>query len=99
MFSTLLCFSSFPAAHGEDDPSNPNPEIVVSVTTDELEQEERKLTPEEQKNLRMLEEHLELQRQIENEAKQKRLAEQNKVGTSAENEAKSDEKSSGLGQP
>ena len=98
MISTLLCFSSFPAAHGEDDPSNPNPEIVVSVTTDELEQEERKLTPEEQKNLRMLEEHLELQRQIENEAKQKRLAEQNKVGTSAENEAKLDEKSSGLGQ-
>ena len=46
----------------------------------------------------MLEEHLELQRQIENEAKQKPLAEQNKVGTSAENEAKSDEKSSELGQ-
>nr|XP_023875434.1 uncharacterized protein LOC111987922 [Quercus suber]POE82318.1 hypothetical protein CFP56_50289 [Quercus suber] len=89
---------SFPAAHGEDDPPNPNPEIVVSVTIDELEQEERKLTPEEQKNLKMLEEHLELQRQIENEARQKRLAEQNKVGTSAENEAKSDEKSSGLRQ-
>ena len=33
----------------------------------------------------MLKEHLEYQRQIENEAKQKRLAELNKAGSSAGN--------------
>nr|XP_023875962.1 uncharacterized protein LOC111988403 [Quercus suber]POE81764.1 hypothetical protein CFP56_19963 [Quercus suber] len=74
---------SFPAAHDGNDPTNP--EIVGPVTTDELEQEERKLTPEEEKEQRMLEEHLEYQRQIENEAKQKRLAELNKAGSSAGN--------------
>ena len=70
-----LFFSSW---HDGNDPTNP--EIVGPVTTDELEQEERKLTPEEEKEQRMLEEHLEYQRQIENEAKQKRLAELNKAG-------------------
>ncbi|XP_030968563.1 uncharacterized protein LOC115989043 [Quercus lobata] len=74
---------SFHAAHDGDDP--PNPEIVGPVTTDELEQEERTLTPEEEKEQRMLEEHLEYQKQIENEAKQKRLAELNKAGSSAGN--------------
>ncbi|KAF3949981.1 hypothetical protein CMV_024210 [Castanea mollissima] len=74
---------SFPAAHDGDD--CPNPEIVDPVTTDELEQQERKLTSEEEKEQRMLKEHLEYQRQIENEAKQKRLAELNKAGSSAGN--------------
>ncbi|XP_030973246.1 uncharacterized protein LOC115993105 [Quercus lobata] len=74
---------SSPAAHDGNDPTYP--EIVGPVTTDELEQEERKLTPEEEKEQRMLEEHLEYQRQIENEAKQKRLAELNKAGSSAGN--------------
>ena len=83
MFSHVLCLSSSPAAHDGDDPTYP--EIVGPVTTDELEQEERKLTPEEEKEQRMLEEHLEYQRQIENEAKQKRLAELNKAGSSAGN--------------
>ena len=83
MFSHVLCLSSFPAAHDGNDPTNP--EIVGPVTTDELEQEEWKLTPEEEKEQRMLEEHLEYQRQIENEAKQKRLAELNKAGNSAGN--------------
>ena len=83
MFSHVLCLSSFPAAHDGNDPTNP--EIVGPVATDELEQEEWKLTPEEEKEQRMLEEHLEYQRQIENEAKQKRLAELNKAGSSAGN--------------
>ncbi|XP_030968561.1 uncharacterized protein LOC115989042 isoform X2 [Quercus lobata] len=74
---------SFPAAHGGDD--RPNPEIVDPVTTDELEQQERKLTSEVEKEQRMLKEHLEYQRQIENEVKQKRLAELNKAGSSAGN--------------
>ena len=52
-----LFFSSW---HDGNDPTNP--EIVGPVTTDELEQEERKLTPEEEKEQRMLEEHLEYQR-------------------------------------
>ena len=77
MFSHVLCLSSFPAAHDGNDPTNP--EIVGPVATDELEQEEWKLTPEEEKEQRMLEE------QIENEAKQKRLAELNKAGSSAGN--------------
>ena len=55
------------------------------VTTDELEQQERKITSEEEKEQRMLKEHLKYQRQIENEAKQKRLAELNKAGSSAGN--------------
>nr|POE85271.1 hypothetical protein CFP56_54625 [Quercus suber] len=74
---------SFPAAHDGNDPTNP--EIVGPVTTDELEQEERKLTPETEKEQRMLEEHLDYQRQIENEAKQKRLSELYKAGSSAGN--------------
>ena len=55
------------------------------VTTDELEQQERKITSEEEKEQRMLKEHLKYQRQIENEAKQKRLAELNNAGSSAGN--------------
>uniref|UniRef100_A0A7N2LMK6 C2H2-type domain-containing protein n=1 Tax=Quercus lobata TaxID=97700 RepID=A0A7N2LMK6_QUELO len=68
-----------PAAHGTDHPLNS--EVVGSVTTDELEQEEREITctAEEESRIeehqRMLARHLEYQRQIENEAKQKRLAE------------------------
>ena len=55
------------------------------VTTDELEQQERKITSEEEKEQRMLKEHLKYQRQIENEAKKERLVELNKAGSSAEN--------------
>nr|POF06610.1 hypothetical protein CFP56_17340 [Quercus suber] len=72
-----------PAAHGRDHPLNS--EVVGSVTTDELEQEERELTrtTEEESRIeehqRMLARHLEYQRQIENEAKQKRLAEIDKA--------------------
>uniref|UniRef100_A0A2N9EWY8 C2H2-type domain-containing protein n=1 Tax=Fagus sylvatica TaxID=28930 RepID=A0A2N9EWY8_FAGSY len=75
--------TSFPVAHGEDYP--PNPEIVGLVTNDELEKEEWELKAEEE--YRMLEMNLELQMQIEYEAKQKRLAELNKVETSAGNVA------------
>ena len=78
-----MCFSSFPAEHGGDNP--PNPEIFGPVITDELGQDKLKLTPEEEKEQRMLEEHLEDQRQVENEAKQERLAELNKAGSSAGN--------------
>ena len=82
-FSPMLCLSSFPVAHGEDYP--PNPEIVGLVTNDELEKEKWELKAEEE--YRMLEMNLELQMQIEYEAKQKRLAELNKVETSAGNVA------------
>ncbi|XP_075665146.1 uncharacterized protein LOC142634765 [Castanea sativa] len=77
---------SFPAEHSRDNP--PNPEIVGPVITDELGQDKPKLTPEEEKEQRMLEEHLKYQRQIENEAKQERLAELNKAGSSAGNTGK-----------
>ena len=79
----VFYFSSFHAAHGGDDP--PNPEIVGPVPIVELEQEGWKLTLEQEREQRMLEEHLEYQRQIENEAKQKHLAELNKAGSSARN--------------
>ncbi|XP_030968705.1 uncharacterized protein LOC115989183 [Quercus lobata] len=68
---------SLPAEHGGDNP--PNPEIVGPVITDELGQEKQKLRPEEEK------EPLEYQRQIENKAEQKRLAELNKAGSSEGN--------------
>ncbi|XP_065625829.1 uncharacterized protein LOC111988404 [Quercus suber] len=74
---------SFPAEHGGDNP--PNPEIFGPVITDELGQDKLKLMPEEEKEQRMLEEHLEYHRQIENEAKRERLAELNKSGSSAGN--------------
>ena len=77
----MLCLSSFPVAHGEDYPLNP--EIVGPVTNDELENKEWELKAEEE--YRMLEMNLEFQKQIENEAKQKRLAELNKAGSSAGN--------------
>ncbi|KAL0010202.1 hypothetical protein SO802_005310 [Lithocarpus litseifolius] len=79
----LRNLSLVPAAHGTDHPLNS--EVVGSVTTDELEQEERELTRkvEEESRIeehqRMLARHLEYQRQIENEAKQKRLAEIDKA--------------------
>ena len=79
----MFCFSLVPAAHGTDHPLNS--EVVGSVTTDELEQEERELTrkAEEESRIeehqRMLARHLEYQRQIENEAKQKHLAEIDKA--------------------
>nr|XP_023915579.1 uncharacterized protein LOC112027141 [Quercus suber]POF06608.1 hypothetical protein CFP56_17338 [Quercus suber] len=75
--------TSVPAAHGKDHPLNP--EVVGPVTTDELEQEERELTRKAEEECRveehrrMLARHLEYQRQIENEAKQKRLAEIDKA--------------------
>ncbi|XP_075665115.1 uncharacterized protein LOC142634730 [Castanea sativa] len=75
--------TSVPAAHGKDHALNP--EIVGPVTTDELEQEERELTRKAEEECRveehrrMLARHLEYQRQIENEAKQKRLAEIDKA--------------------
>ncbi|XP_030969186.1 uncharacterized protein LOC115989568 [Quercus lobata] len=74
---------SFPAEHGGDNP--PNPEIFGPVITDELGQDKPKLMPEEEKEQRTLEEHLEDQRHVENEAKQERLAELNKAGSSAGN--------------
>uniref|UniRef100_A0A7N2LLK0 DUF629 domain-containing protein n=1 Tax=Quercus lobata TaxID=97700 RepID=A0A7N2LLK0_QUELO len=73
----------FTAAQGRDDP--PNPEIVGPVPIVELEQEGWKLTPEQEREQRMLEEHLQYQRQIENGAKQKHLAGLNKAGSSAGN--------------
>ncbi|KAF3969019.1 hypothetical protein CMV_007146 [Castanea mollissima] len=73
----------FTAAQGRDDP--PNPEIVGLVPIVELEQEEWKLALEQEREQRMLEEHLQYQRQIENDAKQKHLAELNKAGSSAGN--------------
>ena len=79
----MFCFSLVPAAYGTDHPLNS--EVVGSVTTDELEQEERELTctAEEESRIeehqRMLARNLEYQRQIENEAKQKRLAEIDKA--------------------
>jgi hypothetical protein len=79
----MLCLSSFPVAHCKDYPLNP--EIVGPVTNDELEKEEWELKAEEE--YRMLEMNLELQMQIEYEAKQKRLAELNKAETSAGNMA------------
>nr|XP_023906304.1 uncharacterized protein LOC112018027 [Quercus suber]POF18786.1 hypothetical protein CFP56_46560 [Quercus suber] len=75
--------TSVPAAHGKGHPLNP--EVVGPVTTDELEQEERELTRKAEEECRveehrrMLARHLEYQRQIENEAKQKRLAEIDKA--------------------
>uniref|UniRef100_A0A7N2LLD6 C2H2-type domain-containing protein n=1 Tax=Quercus lobata TaxID=97700 RepID=A0A7N2LLD6_QUELO len=75
--------TSVPAAHGKDHPLNP--EVVGPVTPDELEQEERELTSKAEEECRveehrrMLARHLEYQRQIENEAKQKRLAEIDKA--------------------
>lgn len=49
----MLCFfSSFLASHGGDDPSSP--EIFGPVTNDEVEQEERKHRPEEEKELKCL---------------------------------------------
>ena len=83
MCSPVLCFSFFTAAQGRDDP--PNPEIVGPVPIVQLEQEGWKLTLEQEREQRMLEEHLEDQRQVENEAKQERLAELNKAGSSAGN--------------
>nr|XP_023903786.1 uncharacterized protein LOC112015599 [Quercus suber]POE46027.1 hypothetical protein CFP56_36035 [Quercus suber] len=80
-----------PAAHGTDHPLNS--EVVGSVTTDELEQEERELTRKAEEESRiekhqgMLARHLEYQRQIENEAKQKSLAEIDKAPTSTGNVA------------
>ena len=80
----MFCFSSVPAAHGKDHPLNP--EVVGPVTTDELEQEERELTSKAEEECRveehrrMLARHLEYQRQIENESKQKCLAKPNKAG-------------------
>uniref|UniRef100_A0A7N2LNX6 DUF629 domain-containing protein n=1 Tax=Quercus lobata TaxID=97700 RepID=A0A7N2LNX6_QUELO len=73
----------FTAAQGRDDP--PNPVIVGPVPIVELEQEEWKLTLEQEREQRMLEEHLQYQRQIENDAKRKHLAELNKAGSSAGN--------------
>ncbi|XP_030969803.1 uncharacterized protein LOC115990080 [Quercus lobata] len=73
----------FTAAQGRDDP--PNPEIVGPVPIVQLEQEGWKLTLEQEREQRMLEEHLQYQRQIENDAKQKHLAELNKAGSSAGN--------------
>ncbi|XP_050285764.1 uncharacterized protein LOC126725239 [Quercus robur] len=73
----------FTGAQGRDDP--PNPEIVGPVPIVELEQEGWKLTLEQEREQRMLEEHLQYQRQIENGAKQKHLAELNKAGSSAGN--------------
>ncbi|GMY34506.1 hypothetical protein FCV25MIE_29748 [Fagus crenata] len=75
--------TSFPVVHGKDYPLNP--EIVGPVTNDELENKEWELKAEEE--YRMLEMNLEFQKQIENEAKQKRLAELNKAETSAGNVA------------
>jgi hypothetical protein len=69
----VLCFSYFSAAHGGNDP---NLEIGVPVSTDELKQREEELGLEA--DARMLDEALEFQRKIENEAKQNRLAEQNR---------------------
>ena len=83
MCSPVLCFSFFTAAQGRDD--LPNPEIVGPVPIVELEQEEWKLTLEQEREQRMLEAHLQYQRQIENDAKQKHLAELNKAGSSAGN--------------
>ena len=82
-FSPMLCLSSFPVAHGED--YHLNSEIVGPITTDELEKEELELKAEEE--YRMLEMNMEFQKQIEYEAKQKRLAELNKAETSAGNVA------------
>ncbi|KAL0010196.1 hypothetical protein SO802_005304 [Lithocarpus litseifolius] len=75
--------NSVPATHGKDHPLNP--EVVGPVTTAELDQEERELTRKAEEECRveehqrMLARHLEYQRQIENEAKQKRLAEIDKA--------------------
>ncbi|GMY34509.1 hypothetical protein FCV25MIE_29751 [Fagus crenata] len=75
--------TSFPVAHGKDYPLNP--EIAGPVSNDELENDEWELKAEEE--YRMLEMNLEFQKQIEYEAKQKRLAELNKAETSAGNVA------------
>lgn len=73
VLSPVLCCSYFSAGHGGNDP---NLEIGVPVSTDELKQREEELRLEA--DVRMLDEVIEFQRKIENEAKQNRLAELNK---------------------
>ncbi len=84
MLLPVLCFSCFSAGH---EGNYPNPEIGVPVSIDELKQREKQLRREVEEVQRKLDEVLELQRNVEHEAKQKRLAEQNK-GT--ENVAKAE---------
>ncbi|KAM1026094.1 hypothetical protein ACFX13_039776 [Malus domestica] len=71
---------TFPEA---SDGELPDPELVISVNGNDLKQQEeeckRRIELEEEE--RKLEETLEYQRQIEKEAKQKHLAEQNKKST------------------
>lgn len=72
-----FCCSSYSVA---PDNGHQDSEVLVSRNGDDLEQQEeefrRKIELEEEE--KKLEETLELQRQIENEAKQKHLAEQQK---------------------
>lgn len=69
--------------------NHPNPEIGgdVPVSIDEMKQQEEEQMRKSEEMRTRLDEVLDFQRKIENEAKQKRLAEQNKSsgGTSAEN--------------
>lgn len=79
---------SFPVAHDGD---HPDSEIVVTVNGDELKQQEEELRRIElEEEERKLEETLEYQRRIENEAKQKLLAEQQKKATQAYSEKVAD---------
>ncbi|KAJ7945956.1 Ubiquitin carboxyl-terminal hydrolase-like protein [Quillaja saponaria] len=68
---------SYPVAPDSD---HPETEIIVSMNSDDFEQQEEefRLKIELEEEEKKLEETLEFQRQIENEAKQKHLAEQHK---------------------
>lgn len=78
----VSCCSSFPVVCDGD---HPDSEAAISVNGDELKQQEEELRRriEIEEEERKLEETLEYQRRIENEAKQKHLAERQKKVTQA----------------